>query len=97
MCFSHFGNGVPNGAISIMQRGYSNDYHKVTALTNGQNRNGVFAHTVWQILVTWFCGRNYQLTIFCLFIFLKSALLLEKFPPQQIDKMHFLFFIRKQI
>ena len=29
MCYSHFGNGVRNGAISITQWGFINDRYKV--------------------------------------------------------------------
>ena len=29
MCYSHFGNEVRNGAISITQRGFINDRYKV--------------------------------------------------------------------
>ena len=29
MCYSHFGNEVHNGAISITQRGFINDCYKV--------------------------------------------------------------------
>ena len=51
MCYSHFDNGVGNGAISIMQQSFINDYYKVNA--DGQwgkimiNVMG-FAHTVGQ-------------------------------------------------
>ena len=29
MLYSHYGNGVRNGAISITQRGFISDYYKV--------------------------------------------------------------------
>ena len=29
MCYSHFGNGFRNGAISIMQLGFINDRYKI--------------------------------------------------------------------
>jgi hypothetical protein len=32
MCYSHFGNGVRNGAISITQRGFISDYFNVNAI-----------------------------------------------------------------
>ena len=32
MCYSHFGNEVCNGAISIMQRGFNNDCYKVNPI-----------------------------------------------------------------
>jgi hypothetical protein len=32
MCYSHLGNGVRNGAISIMQRGFISYYYKVKSI-----------------------------------------------------------------
>ena len=32
MYLPHFGNGVRNGAISIMQRGFFRDYYKVKSI-----------------------------------------------------------------
>ena len=45
MCYSHLGNGVRNGAISILQWGFINDYCKVNAVgkwgKNHDYRNGI--------------------------------------------------------
>jgi hypothetical protein len=30
MCQFHFGNGVINGTIYYIQRGFNNDYYKIT-------------------------------------------------------------------
>ena len=49
MCYSHFGYGVHNGAISITQRGFIVDYNKVNAIGQwGKIMITVmgFAHTV---------------------------------------------------
>ena len=32
MCYSHFGNEVGNGAISITQQGFNNDCYKVNPI-----------------------------------------------------------------
>ena len=36
MCYSHLGNGVRNGAISITEKGFISDYYKVKPI--GQYR-----------------------------------------------------------
>ena len=51
MCLPHFGNGVRNGAISIMQRGFINEFSKVNAIGQWGKIMIIiiwFAHTVGQ-------------------------------------------------
>ena len=53
MCLPHFGNGVRNGAISITQRGFINDYYKGNTIGQWGKImiTGIgFAHTVEQYL-----------------------------------------------
>jgi hypothetical protein len=47
ICYSYFGNGVGNGAISIAQLGFIDDYYKV----NTNDYCNGFAQTVGQIVV----------------------------------------------
>ena len=52
MCYSHFGNGVCNGSISITQQDFTNDYYKANSVGQWGKKimiNAVgSAHTVGQ-------------------------------------------------